>query len=92
MIWLAAASVHTEGVNWELVAAVVTCVVTTMTVVFGLFARLVSGQITSAIDRFRIEVVSVMDKRLTIVETILGVRKKSESQPDPSTRGRFRHG
>jgi hypothetical protein len=78
VIWIVAAPiVHTTGVNWELVAAIVTCVVTTMTVIFGLFARLVSGQITSAIDRFRIEVVSVMDKRLAVVEAILGVRGKN---------------
>lgn len=82
MIWLAAAQVHTTGVNWELVAAIVTCVVTTMTVVFGLFARLVSGQITSSIDRFRIEVVNVLDKRLIVVETILGVKRVPKNDPD----------
>jgi hypothetical protein len=79
VIWLAD-SVRTTGVNWELVVAVVTCVVGTMTVVFGLFARLVSGQITSAIDRFRIEVITVMDKRLLVVETILGIRSKKHDE------------
>jgi hypothetical protein len=75
MSFLAAASVHTEGVNWELVIAIVTCVVTTMTVVFGLFARYVSGQITGAINQFRIEILQKMENRLTVLEVIAGVRK-----------------
>lgn len=60
--------VHTTGVNWELVAAVVTCVVTTMTLVFGFFAKLVGNQITASIDKFRIQVVNQLDHRLTTVE------------------------
>ena len=83
MIWLLAeTTVKTSGINWESVAAIVTCVVTVMTVLFGVFARLVSGQITSSIDRLRIEVIAVMDKRLAIVETILGIRNRKPDDKD----------
>jgi|HubBroStandDraft_5_1064220.scaffolds.fasta_scaffold243724_3 hypothetical protein len=80
---LAESVVHTEGVNWELVIAIVTCVVTTMTVVFGLFARYVSGQITGAINQFRIEILQKMENRLTVLEVLAGLRK-GKPRDDPS--------
>lgn len=69
-MWLAEATVHTIGVNWESVVAIIVGVVTIMTVVFGLFARYVSGQITGSIDRFRLEVIQKLDRRITVLETL----------------------
>lgn len=72
---MAVQSVHGTGVNWELVATLAGVIIPSLTVIFGIFARLVANSITSSIDKFRIEVVSVLDHRLTVVETILKVRK-----------------
>jgi hypothetical protein len=65
-----ATTVHTSGVNWESVIAIVGGVVTIMTVIFGLFARYVSNSITGSIDRFRIEVIQKLDRRITVLETL----------------------
>jgi hypothetical protein len=73
---LASGSIHTTGVNWELVSAVVTCVVLVMTAVFSVIAKLVTNQISGAINRFRIEVIAKMDNRLTILEQIVADDKK----------------
>lgn len=72
---LAETVVHTEGVNWELVTTLVTTIVGLLTVIFGLLARYVSARITTAIDKFRIQVMEQMDKRVTILEYIVGVRQ-----------------
>lgn len=63
-----ATTVHTSGVNWQSVAAIVGAVVVAMSAVFGLIARVVSNQITGAINKFRIEVVDKLDRRLTRIE------------------------
>jgi hypothetical protein len=65
---LTQAAVHTEGINWESVAAIVSIVITVVGGIFGIIARMVSNRITTAIDRFRIEVVGQLDTRLTRVE------------------------
>jgi hypothetical protein len=70
-----ATAVHTTGVNWESVTAIVTCVVMLMTVVFTLLARYVSGAIVTAIDRLKDEVLTKMDRRITILEVVSGLRK-----------------
>jgi len=63
-----AATVHTSGVNVASLVAIVSSIVVVMSVIIGVFAKIIGGQITSAIDRFRNEVVSQLDHRLTIVE------------------------
>lgn len=65
----AAAVVHTTGINWEATIAIVASVVTVMSIVLGVFVRWVAAQITGAINKFRIDVVSQLDTRLTRVET-----------------------
>ena len=68
MAWLANATVRTSGINWESVGTIIAAVVAAMTFVLGLFARYVSGQITGSIDKFRIDVISRLDTRITILE------------------------
>jgi len=63
-----ATTVHTSGINWASVLTITGSVITVVTIVFGFIARLVSNQITSAINKFRIEVVTKLDIRLTHVE------------------------
>lgn len=65
---LADAAVHTAGINWESVGTIIAATVAAMSFVFGVFARYVSGRITAAIDRFRIDVISKMDVRISILE------------------------
>ena len=63
-----ATTVHTTGVNWVSVCAICVGVATLMSIIIGVFARVIGTQITSAIDRFRNEVVNMLEHRLTIVE------------------------
>lgn len=65
---IAVAAVHTTGVNWVSVIAICVGVATLMSLIIGIFAKVISGQITSAIDRFRNEVVNMLEHRLTVVE------------------------
>lgn len=58
-------TVHTTGVNWESVAAIVTI----LSIVFGFIARMVGSMIVRAIDKFQIRVVNQLEHRLTTVET-----------------------
>lgn len=67
----AAAVVHTAGVNWQATVAIVGSVVIIMSAVIGVFSRWIAGQITGAINKFRIDVVAQLDIRLTAVETKL---------------------
>jgi hypothetical protein len=60
-------TVHASGVNWETVAAIVTI----LAVIIGIFSRWIAGQITAAIQKFNIEVVTVLRDRLTAVEVKL---------------------
>ena len=64
-----AETVRTSGINWAsvtVIAGVVSCI---MALIIGAFAKWISNQITGAINKFRIEVISQMDTRLTSVET-----------------------
>lgn len=58
------ASVHTVGINWVSVATIVCSSVTVLSVVLGFIirtmARYISGQITTAITQFRVEVIEPM--------------------------------
>lgn len=67
----AAAVVHTAGVNWQATVAIVGGVVVIMSAVIGVFSRWIAGQITGAINQFRVDVVAQLDLRLTAVETKL---------------------
>jgi len=81
MAWLADATVHTSGINWESVGTIIAAVVAAMTFVLGLFARYVSGQITGAIDKFRIDVIARLDTRITILEyEVLGKKPHDDSR------------
>jgi hypothetical protein len=62
---LTQAVMHTTGVNWESIGTLLACI----TAVFGVLARLITLAITRAIDRFRIEVVDKLDKRMIAIET-----------------------
>lgn len=66
-----APAVHTTGVNWESVAVIAGFVTTLVTLLFGIFARLVANQITNAINKLRIDVIRQIELRLTEVETVL---------------------
>jgi hypothetical protein len=81
LIWLAETTVHTSGINWESVVTIVVGIVTTLSIVGGLFFRylgkLIANSITAAIDKFRIDVVYALDVRLARVETkVDNVREK----------------
>ena len=65
---LADTVVHTTGINWESVGTIIAATVAAMSFIFGLSARYVSGRITTAIDKFRIDVISKMDTRISILE------------------------
>jgi hypothetical protein len=70
----AAPVVHTEGVNWELVATI--CTILTFT--FGILAYYISTRITTSIHKFRIEVISKMETRLALLEmAVFGQNRKS---------------
>lgn len=66
---IAEAAVRTTGINWESVAVIIGVVVGVMSTVFGIVAKMVGNQVTSAINKFRIEVVNQLDNRLTSVES-----------------------
>jgi hypothetical protein len=68
MIFLAE-TVRTTGINWESIAVIAGSVAAVMSLIIGAFAKWISNQITGAINKFRIEVISQMDTRLTSVET-----------------------
>jgi hypothetical protein len=76
-----AMTVHTAGINWASVGAIVGTVATTMTIIVGISAKLVANQISSAIDKFRIEVVSKLDTRITRIETILNRNLNRKLRP-----------
>jgi hypothetical protein len=80
VIWLAVAPiVHTEGVNWELVAAICTI----LTFIFAMLAYYISTRITTSIDKFRIEVISKMETRLSLLEmAVFGKRRKDNDSSD----------
>jgi hypothetical protein len=72
MLWLSEAAVHTTGINW---ASVLTIICSVCVVVGGLIvwvSKQISNNIaiavTSAIDKFHLAVVNVLDTRLTKVE------------------------
>ena len=59
---------HTTGINWESVATIVSCVAVTMSLIIGAFAKVISSQITRAIDKFRIQVIAELHDRVTKLE------------------------
>jgi hypothetical protein len=65
-------AVHTTGINWESVSTIIVGVITGLAIICGAFTRylgkIISSTVTSAIDRFRVEVVSALDVRLARVE------------------------
>jgi hypothetical protein len=77
-----AANVHTTGVNIESVITIVGGTVVILTAIFGLFARWISGRITGAIDKFRIDVVFQLDTRLTKLESITTATRKRQTRDD----------
>jgi hypothetical protein len=84
---IALAAVHTTGINWASVAAIVSLVVVIMTSVLTVLARYIGAKVTAAIDKFRIEAFEPLEGRVTVVETIVGVLRPGPG-PGPGGRGR----
>jgi hypothetical protein len=66
-----AQAVHTVGINWASVITIICSIVAALAIIFAFIARLVTGAVTNSIDKFRIEVISKMDVRLSILEQIV---------------------
>ena len=79
---LADAVVHTTGINVQATIAIVASVVAILSVVFGIFAKLIGNQITDAINKFRIEVINQLDTRLTTLETMAKITQKRQQKED----------
>ncbi len=75
-----AASVHTTGINWASVITIVCSVVGALAIIFAaitrFFARYISDRITGAIDKLRLDVLAQMDKRVTILEILAGIKNR----------------
>lgn len=67
----AVTTVHTTGINWESVLTIVGAVCVILTTLGTYVARYVAGNVTTAINNFKIDVVAKLDTRLTTVETKL---------------------
>jgi hypothetical protein len=77
---LAQTAVHTTGINWASVLTIVCAVVGALAIIFTavtrFFARYISDRITGSIDKLRLDVLAKMDKRVTILEILAGIRNK----------------
>jgi hypothetical protein len=73
-----ATAVHTTGINWPSVLTIVCAIVGALAIIFGVIARAVSNSVTSAIDHFRIEVITKMDTRLALLELAVFGKKNKE--------------
>lgn len=73
---LTAATVHTTGINWESVAVIAGIVVGLMSTVLGFFAKLIGNQITAAINKFRVDVIGLLENRMTAMESRQANRKR----------------
>ena len=63
--------------SWAVILTVACSLIVAFGVITSLIGRLIGDRITNAIDRFRIEVVSSLDLRLTHVEDKLEeIRRK----------------
>ena len=75
-----ATTVHTTGINWASVVTIVCSVVGALAIIFAaitrFFAKYISDRITGAIDKLRLDVLAQMDKRVTILEILAGIRDK----------------
>jgi hypothetical protein len=67
----AVTAVHTTGINWASVTTIVASILGGMSIIIGIFAKLISNQITGGINKFRIDVVNSLDTRLTILEQFM---------------------
>jgi hypothetical protein len=90
MIFQAIATVHTTGVNWTSVVTIVGSVCVILGAMGTVIARYVSGQVTSAINVFRVDVVSKLDNRLSAVESKLDMIAENNPPMGPYTRSRRR--
>jgi hypothetical protein len=79
---LVATPVHTTGVNWESVATITGVLVVILTAILGLFAKWIAAQITGAIDRFHLNVITVLDKRLSALELTVNATRKRQTRDD----------
>jgi hypothetical protein len=82
-MWLATASVHTTGINWASTLTIVCAVVGALGIIFTavtrFFARYISDRITNSIDKLRLDVLAKMDKRVTILEILAGIKSKEDT-------------
>jgi hypothetical protein len=67
-MWIADATVHTTGINWESVVTIIASITTILAVLGAAVTRFVTGRITMAIHEFQIAVVDKLDSRLTELE------------------------
>jgi hypothetical protein len=72
--------VHTTGINWASVLTIVLGIVTLLSIIVGFTSRYLGNRITGSIDKFRIEVVSQLDTRLTKVEAQIDAVRNSGSK------------
>ena len=86
--------VHTTGVNWISVLTITLTIVTLLSIILGLVSRVLANRITGAIDKFRIDVVTQLDTRLTRVEAklesikVTGDEASEASKADRRSRNR----
>lgn len=80
-MFLAQATVHTSGINWESVITIIASICAIVAVLGGFASKYVAGKITAAIREFQVAVVAKLDTRLTTVED-----KLDRLNPLPSRR------
>jgi hypothetical protein len=69
---LLATTVHTAGINWASVLTIISSTVVALSIVLGFairfFAKYIANQVTTAIDKLRLDVLAAMDKRIAVLE------------------------
>jgi hypothetical protein len=75
---LAEITTHTSGINWESVGTIVAAVVAFITLALSIIGRLVTNKITGSIDKFRIDVISRMDVRISLLEQAVFGRRNDD--------------
>lgn len=58
-------------VNWEAIITMSVSIVGIMTVIFGFLSRYIANRVAGSINEFRIDVLSKMETRVTILETAM---------------------
>jgi hypothetical protein len=81
-----ATTVHTSGINWASVLTIVCSIVGALAIVFGFITRFaakyISREITASIDKLRVEIVSKMETRISLLEMAVFGRKVKSDNPN----------